>query len=95
MTSRDEMSDADVQKMCAGLFHALTQGDSYIVNMMLEHMNPMTMPSIMIVGLIRYSFSFRDLLPAWTPFLKRAHEALTTRKEKVDELLRGLLQYID
>lgn len=58
---------------------------------LLRNYNPEELNMVLLVGLPRLTFMYREHLSEWKPFLKRSYDEISKRNENPDELLKGLL----
>ena len=58
----------------------------------IDDLDETRLPTLICVGLLRYSFTARAHMPGWAPFRDRCHAEFIRRGLKADELLQGLFR---
>lgn len=90
VSSSDHIMDRVVYTV--GDYCTTVDGREELSNL-LEHMDPEGMVTLEIVGWCRTGYPFREVLPSYGGFVRRAWTALQNRLDpgQADSLLRGLL----
>lgn len=66
------------------------------INKDFETLDPATMSIEAMLAWLRGSFSAKDKIDEWRPFLRRAYnEVIVTRGENRPNIFRGMIKYLD
>ncbi|MCX7087053.1 MAG: hypothetical protein NTV00_03255 [Methylococcales bacterium] len=62
-----------------------------LCNIFLREVRPQELSDVLLVGLLRLTFSWKNDLPNWSILLERTKQELSNRKYDSNSLLRGLV----
>lgn len=89
----DKGEDAALKEISLVMGRMKAKGNFSQLSTELNQINVNAFPDIVLISLLRNTFSFRSKLPAWNELLSKTESILQNRNREPRQLLRGLKKY--
>lgn len=89
-----DLSQKELVALCEILRSHLYLKNYWMIDHLCRDINAEKASKIVLIGVLRYCFSYKDYLPHWRVLLGRCKQSLLNRGEDPERILNGLLNHL-
>jgi hypothetical protein len=86
-----EINSDQISEIYKEVYHMIMERDFQSIDKKYQEFNVKELNMVLLVGLPRLTYLYRDEMDEWDSFLERCKNEIDERGENSEELLKGLL----